>query len=49
MPNTSQPRLLSFTLDGWTALGGQVSVFLVDRVGVLVGRNGAGKSAIHKN
>jgi hypothetical protein len=46
LPNTSQPRLLSFTLDGWTALGGPVSVFLVDQVGVLVGRNGAGKSAI---
>lgn len=42
----SQPSLLSFTLDGWTALGGQVSVSLVNRVGVLVGRNGAGKSAI---
>ncbi|MUG95953.1 AAA family ATPase [Scytonema sp. UIC 10036] len=46
LPKTSQPRLLSFTLDGWTALGGQVSVFLLDQVGVLVGRNGAGKSAI---
>lgn len=46
MPNISQPRLLSFTLDGWTALGGQVSVSLLNRVGVLVGRNGAGKSAI---
>ncbi|MBD2577978.1 ATP-binding protein [Oscillatoria sp. FACHB-1406] len=42
----SQPRLLSFTLDNWTALGGRVSVSLVDRVAVLVGRNGAGKSAI---
>ena len=37
---------MSFALDGWTALGGQVSVSLLDRVGVLVGRNGAGKSAI---
>lgn len=46
MPNRSQPRLLSFTLDGWAALGSQVSVSLVDHVGVLVGRNGAGKSAI---
>ena len=46
MPNTSQPQLLSFTLDGWTALGSQVSVSLRNRVGVLVGRNGAGKSAI---
>ena len=45
MPDTSQPRLLSFTLDGWAALGGQVSISLLDRVGVLVGRNGAGKSA----
>ena len=46
LTNTSQPRLLSFTLDGGTALGGQVSVSLLDRVGILVGRNGAGKSAI---
>lgn len=46
MSDTSHPRLLSFTLDGWTVLGGQVSVSLLDRVGVLVGRNGAGKSAI---
>lgn len=46
MPNTSQPRLLFFTLDGWAVLGSQVSVSLLDRVGVLVGRNGAGKSAI---
>ncbi len=43
---TSQPRLLSFTLDDWTALGSQVSVSLHDGVAVLVGRNGAGKSAI---
>jgi hypothetical protein len=46
LPNISQPRLLSFTLDGWSVLGGKVSVSLVDRVAVLVGRNGAGKSAI---
>ncbi len=46
MSNTSQPRLLSFALDDWSALGGPVSVSLLDRVGVLVGRNGAGKSAI---
>ena len=46
MSNTSQPRLLSFALDDWTALGGRVSVSLLNRVGVLVGRNGAGKSAI---
>jgi energy-coupling factor transporter ATP-binding protein EcfA2 len=46
LSNTSQPRLLSFALDGWTALGGRVSISLIDRVGVLVGRNGAGKSAI---
>ena len=46
MPNASQPRLLSFALDGWTALGGKVSVSLLDRAAVLVGRNGAGKSAI---
>jgi ABC-type multidrug transport system ATPase subunit len=37
---------LSFTLDGWTVLGRKVSVSLLDRVAVLVGRNGAGKSAI---
>jgi hypothetical protein len=43
---TSEPRLLSFTLDGWNVLGGEVSVCLSDRVAVLVGRNGAGKSAI---
>lgn len=44
--NTNQPRLLSFTLDDWTVLGGQVSVSLQNGVVVLVGRNGAGKSAI---
>ena len=44
--NPNQPRLLSFTLDGWTVLGGQVSVSLQNGVVVLVGRNGAGKSAI---
>jgi hypothetical protein len=37
---------LSFALDGWSALGGKVSVSLVDQVAVLVGHNGAGKSAI---
>lgn len=42
----NQPRLLSFTLDGWGVLGGPVSLSLVNQVGVLVGRNGAGKSAI---
>ncbi|MBD2500737.1 ATP-binding protein [Anabaena azotica FACHB-119] len=42
----SQLRLLSFTIDGWTALGGQVSISLCDGLAVLVGRNGAGKSAI---
>ena len=46
MPNTNQPRLLSFTLDDWTVLGGRVSVSLQGGVAVLVGRNGAGKSAI---
>jgi hypothetical protein len=46
LPNPGQPRLLSFTLDGWPTLGGQVSVSLPERVAVLVGRNGAGKSAI---
>ena len=44
--NTTQPRLLSFTLDDWDVLGGQVSVSLQNGVVVLVGRNGAGKSAI---
>lgn len=44
--NTNQPRLLSFTLDGWSVLGGRVTVSLHDGVSVLVGRNGAGKSAI---
>jgi ABC-type cobalamin/Fe3+-siderophores transport system ATPase subunit len=46
LSNENQPRLLSFTLDGWDVLGGKVSVSLSDRVAVLVGRNGAGKSAI---
>ena len=40
------PRLLSFTLDGWDVLGDRVSVTLSDGVAILVGRNGAGKSAI---
>lgn len=44
--NTNQPRLLSFTLDGWSVLGGRVTVSLQDGVAVLVGRNGSGKSAI---
>jgi len=44
--NPNQPRLLSFTLDGWSVLGGRVTVSLHDGVAVLVGRNGAGKSAI---
>ena len=44
--NTNQPRLLSFTLDGWSVLGGRVTVSLHDGVAVLVGLNGAGKSAI---
>ncbi len=43
---TKHPRLLSFTLDGWDVLGDRVSVTLSDGVAVLVGRNGAGKSAI---
>lgn len=42
----NQPRLLSFTLDDWNVLGGQVSVSLQNGVVILVGRNGAGKSAI---
>lgn len=46
MSETNQPRLLSFTLDGWSVLGGPVTISLNDGVAVLVGRNGAGKSAI---
>ena len=46
MSTISQPRLLSFALNDWTVLGGRISISLNDRVGVLVGRNGAGKSAI---
>lgn len=46
LPVISQPRLLSFSLDGWTVLGGEVGLNLTDSVSVLVGRNGAGKSAI---
>jgi hypothetical protein len=46
LSNENQPRLLSFALDGWDVLGGRVSVSLSDRVAVLVGQNGAGKSAI---
>lgn len=37
---------MSFALDGWSALGEKVSVSLIDQVAVLVGHNGAGKSAI---
>ena len=44
--NTNQPRLLSFTLDGSSVLGSRVTVSLEDGIAVLVGRNGAGKSAI---
>ena len=44
--NPNQPRLLSFTLDGWSVLGGRVTVSLHDGVAVLVGRNGAGKSSV---
>jgi predicted ATPase len=46
MSDSNPPRLLSFTLDGWTVLGGPVTISLNDSVAVLVGRNGAGKSAI---
>jgi AAA domain, putative AbiEii toxin, Type IV TA system len=46
LSNVNQLCLLSFTLDGWAVLGGRVSVSLSDRVAILVGRNGAGKSAI---
>jgi AAA15 family ATPase/GTPase len=44
--SNTNPRLLSFALDGWDVLGGRVCVSLSDGVEVLVGRNGAGKSAI---
>ncbi len=43
---TNQPRLISFAIDGWTVLGDKVALDLTNRVSVLVGRNGAGKSAI---
>lgn len=46
MSDSNPPRLLSFTLDGWPVLGGPVTISLNDGVAVLVGRNGAGKSAI---
>jgi predicted ATPase len=46
LPSTDQPCLLSFTLDNSTALGGSVTVDLFNRAAILVGRNGAGKSAI---
>ena len=46
MFDSNPPRLLSFTLDGWPVLGGPVTISLNDSVAVLVGRNGAGKSAI---
>ncbi|MFM7579588.1 MAG: ATP-binding protein [Microcystaceae cyanobacterium] len=46
MSDSELPRLLSFTLDGWPVLGGPVTITLNDGVAVLVGRNGAGKSAI---
>jgi AAA15 family ATPase/GTPase len=46
VPDANPPRLLSFALDGWSVLGGPVTVSLEDGVAVLVGRNGAGKSAI---
>jgi len=46
LSDLNHSRLLSFTLDGWTVLGGRVTLNLIERVGVLVGRNGAGKSAI---
>ena len=38
--------MLSFTLDGWSVLGGRITVSLHDGVAILVGRNGSGKSAI---
>jgi predicted ATP-dependent endonuclease of OLD family len=46
MSDSNPPRLLSFTLDGWPVLGRPVTISLNDGVAVLVGRNGAGKSAI---
>ncbi|MFM8296549.1 MAG: AAA family ATPase [Microcystaceae cyanobacterium] len=46
MSDSDLPRLSSFTLDGWPVLGGPVTITLNDGVAVLVGRNGAGKSAI---
>lgn len=46
MSDSNPPRILSFTLDDWPVLGGPVTISLNDGVAVLVGRNGAGKSAI---
>ncbi len=46
LPHTNQPRLLSFSLDSWPVLGDRVALTLSDGVGILVGRNGVGKSAI---
>lgn len=46
LPVVNQPRLISFALDGWTVLGDKVALDLTNGVSVLVGRNGAGKSAI---
>ncbi len=46
LSNPNQPRLLSFALDDSPVLGRRVSLSLTNGFGVLVGRNGAGKSAI---
>jgi predicted ATPase len=46
LADVNQPRLLSFSLDGWTGIGRKVTLTLTDGAAILVGRNGAGKSAI---
>jgi AAA15 family ATPase/GTPase len=46
LSNPNQPRLLSFTLIDSPILGDRITVTLTDGVAVLVGKNGAGKSAI---
>jgi AAA domain, putative AbiEii toxin, Type IV TA system len=46
LADVNQPRLISFSLDGWTGIGRKVTLTLTDGTAILVGRNGAGKSAI---
>jgi len=46
LSDLKHPRLLSFSLDDWTVLGRKITLDLTKGAGILVGRNGAGKSAI---